>query len=310
VTSAARRDAAAAVVAIASVACLSASQRQPAVPAFDAARAFEDLRTIVAIGPRPAGSEGARKTRDYIREQLTAAGLTVEEQPFDARTPLGVVKMVNVRVRVPGADSSRGRLIIAGHYDTKLFKDFVFVGANDGGSSTAFLIELGRALRHRRNALPIELLFLDGEEAVVEWQGLDHTYGSRHYVTAARANGTLKDIRAMILVDMIGDRDLRIPRDPRSTRWLTDTIWAAAKRLNRREFVDAEFPIEDDHIEFLQAGVPAVDLIDFTYPDENLRYWHTAEDTIDKCSPTSLQAVADVLLAALPDIEKRLGARR
>lgn len=299
------------VAALVMAACLSATQRQPAVPAFDSARAFEDLRKIVAIGPRPAGSEGAQKTRDYIKEQLTAAGLTVEEQPFEARTPIGPIKMVNVRVHVPGADTSRGRLIVAGHYDTKLFKAFAFVGANDAGSSTAFLIELARALKNRQNALPIELLFLDGEEAVVEWQGLDHTYGSRHYVAAARAGGTLKDIRAMILVDMIGDANLRILREPTSTRWLTDAIWAAAKRLNRREFVNEEFAVEDDHIEFLNAGVPAVDLIDFSYPDTaDMRYWHTAEDTIDKCSAKSLQAVADVVLAALPDIEKKLGAGR
>lgn len=299
-----------AVVAIVAVACLSAQPR-PSVPAFDGARAFEDLRRIVNIGPRPAGSPGAQKTRDYIKQEFSAAGLTVEEQPFDARTPLGTVRMVNLRVTVAGAGASRGRLIVAGHYDTKLFKDFTFVGANDAGSSTAFLIELGRALKSRKNALPIEILFLDGEESVVEWVGDDHTYGSRHYVTAARADGTLKDIRAMILVDMIGDRNLRILREPQSTRWLTDIIWAAARRLNRPEFADDEFPIEDDHIEFLRAGVPAVDLIDFSYPDvANMRYWHTAEDTIDKVSAKSLQVVGDVLLAALPDIEKRLALQK
>lgn len=300
-----RRFGGAAFIAVFAVACLSA-QPKPSVPAFDSARAFDDLKKIVDIGPRPAGSPGAQKTREYITQQLSAAGLTVEEQAFDARTPLGVVRMVNLRAVLPGAETSRGRLIVAGHYDTKLFKEFRFVGANDGGSSTAFLIELGRALKSRRNALPIELLFLDGEESVVEWVNNDHTYGSRHYVSAARANGTLKDIRAMILVDMIGDKDLRILREPQSTRWLTDVIWAAAKRLKRPEFADEEFPIEDDHIEFLRAGVPAVDLIDFSYPDvANMRYWHTAEDTIDKVSARSLQVVADVLLAALPDIEKR-----
>src|SRR5262245_64780488 len=119
--------------------------------------------------------------------------------------------MVNLIATIPG--TSKNRIIIAGHYDTKRFSEFAFVGANDGGSSAAFLIELARVLKARQNALTIELLFLDGEEAVVDWQGDDHTYGSRHYVQAARQNGTLGSLKAFILVDMIADRDLRFKRD-------------------------------------------------------------------------------------------------
>ena len=136
---------------------------------------------------------------------------------------------------------------------------------------------------------------------MVEWKGDDHTYGSRHYVEAARADGTLKQIRAVVLVDMIGDRDLRILRESNSTPWMTDLIWAAAKRLKRREFVDEETAIEDDHLPFLAAGVPAVDIIDLDYPA-----WHTERDTLDKVSARSMEVVGEVLLAALPDIEKRL----
>src|SRR5215212_4144620 len=149
-------------------ACASAQTpgaQKPAV--FDGARAFEDLKKIVAIGPRPAGSDGAQKTRDYIKQQLAAIGLETVEQAFDQVTPAGTVHMVNVSATVPG--TGQGRLVIAGHYDTKLMSEFAFVGANDGGSSTAFLLELARALKGRTNALPIELLFLDGEEAVGEW---------------------------------------------------------------------------------------------------------------------------------------------
>jgi Zn-dependent M28 family amino/carboxypeptidase len=286
-------------LAIATLACLPASQ--PPVTAFDSARAFEDLKKVVAIGPRPAGSPGARRTREYITGEMQAIGLTVAEQAFDARTPASTARMVNLRVTLPGAGTG-GRLVVGGHYDTKLFTDIAFVGANDGGSSTAFLIELARVLKTRQNALPIEIVFFDGEEAVVDWNlGNDHTYGSRHYVQTARSEGTLRQIKAMILVDMIGDRDLRVLRETNSTPWLTDVIWQTAKRLKRREFVDEEFAVEDDHIEFLKAGVPAVDLIDLDYPA-----WHTAADTIDKVSAASLQAVADVLMAALPEIEKRL----
>jgi Zn-dependent M28 family amino/carboxypeptidase len=212
--------------------------------------------------------------------------------------------MVNLRATIGDARGGR-RLIVGGHYDTKLFKDIAFVGANDGGSSAAFLIELARALKPRPAPVPVELLFLDGEEAVrLEWQGDDNTYGSRHYVDAARKNGTLAEIGAFVLVDMIGDRDLRILKEARSTAWLTDLIWGRARALGRNEFVEASTPIEDDHVSFLDAGVPAVDIIDLDYPA-----WHRADDTLDKLSADSLQAVGDVILAALPDIEKRLKER-
>ena len=279
-------------------ACLHAAQSS-GPPAFDGARAFEHLRQIVAIGPRAAGSQGAELTRLYITQQLSIVGLTAEEQPFVAQTPLGTVRMSNVRATIPGPGT--GRLIIGGHYDTKLFREFTFVGANDGGSSTAFLLELARSLKARANPMTIELLFLDGEESTGDWTGNDHTYGSRYYVDTARKAETLKDIRAFILVDMIGDRDLLLKRESRSTAWLTDIIWATAKQLKRGEFSDESTPIDDDHLPFLEAGIPAVDLIDLDYP-----HWHTGTDTIDKVSAASLDAVAQVLLAALPEIEKKL----
>jgi Peptidase family M28 len=288
---------------LASVACLQAAQS--GAPKFDGQRAFEDIRKLVAIGPRVAGTPGAQAARDYIRKELQAVGVAVDEQPFDADTPGGRVRMVNLRATFPaaGSASSKQRLVIGGHYDTKLFKEFTFVGANDGGSSAAFLIELGRALKGRSNRVPVELVFLDGEEAVGEWQGTDHTYGSRYYVEAARKNGTLGDIRAFVLVDMIGDRNLVIKREANSTPALTDAIWTAAKRLNRREFVSEITPIEDDHIEFLAAGVPSVDIIDLEYPDATSRFWHTQYDTMENVAASSLQAVGDVLLAALPVLE-------
>jgi glutaminyl-peptide cyclotransferase len=274
---------------------------QAAAPAarFDSGRAWEHLRQLVAIGPRPAGSMAIEQSRKYIKDQLTAAGVAFTEQAWDDKTPLGPVHMVNVIATIPGA--RKERLIIAGHYDTKLIRQFRFVGASDGGSSAAFLIELARVLKSRRNALTIELLFLDGEEAVVEWEGTDHTYGSRHYVEAARRDGSLAGIKAMVLIDMIGDRDLRIRRDTNSTPWLTDTIWDAAKRLNFSNYFSAESTrIEDDHVPFVQAGVPSVDIIDLEYEP-----WHTAGDTLDAVSARSLQVVGDVVLAALPQIEAR-----
>jgi hypothetical protein len=273
---------------------------QAATPKFDANRAWEHLRQLVGFGPRPAGTPAIEQSRKYIKDQLGAAGVAVVEQAWDDQTPLGPVRMVNLIATIPGA--SRNRLIIASHYDTKRFREFRFVGANDGGSSTAFLIELARVLKARQNPLTIELLFLDGEEAVVEWTGNDHTYGSRHYVDAAKKNGTLSSLKAMVLVDMIGDRDLQIKRDTNSTPWLTDIIWDAA-RLQKQTavFQPLSTQIEDDHMPFLAANIPSVDIIDLEYDA-----WHTAGDTIDKVAARSLQTVGDVLLAALPQIEARL----
>jgi Zn-dependent M28 family amino/carboxypeptidase len=268
---------------------------------FDSSRAFEDIRQLVAIGPRPAGSPGSVQARAYISKQLEAAGLKPREQAFTATTPLGPRQMANVIADIPGA--SRQRIVLGGHYDTKLYRQFRFVGANDGGSSTAMLLELARALAKRKGPFTIEIVFLDGEEAMLpDWGGTDNTYGSRHYVEEAKRTGTLKDVRAMLLVDMVGDRDLNIRREAHSSNWLTEILWASARALGHSEhFLDASEPIEDDHVNFLKAGVPSVDLIDLDY-----RPWHTPDDTLDHVSARSLQIVGDVILHALPKIEERL----
>lgn len=271
--------------------------------AFDGGRAYEHVRQLVGFGPRPPGSAALAATRRYITDQLARAGVKVVEQAFDADTPIGRLRMVNLVATIPGPRPER--IIVGGHYDTKLFREFRFVGANDGGSSAAFLIELARVLKARRNRFTVELLFLDGEEAVVQWGGTDRTYGSRHYVTEARRTGTLSGIQAFVLVDMIGDRDLVIRREQASTAWLTDLIWASARRLKHHAaFVDDGTMIEDDHVPFLDAGLAAVDLIDLDYPP-----WHTAGDTLDKVSARSMQIVGDVVLDALPAIEDRLARR-
>ena len=271
-------------------------------PVFDSSRAYEHLRQIVNIGPRPAGSPGSARTRGYITEQLKAAGVSVAEQSFVAKTPIGEIAMVNLVATIPGA--LKERIAIAGHYDTKLFREFRFVGANDGGSSTAFLIELARVLKGRANPFTVELIFFDGEEATLrDWGPGDHTYGSQHYVDQARKGGTLAGLKALVLVDMIGERAPQFMREAKSTRWLTDVIWSTAQKMGHRTiFVNAEMPVEDDHVPFLEAGVPAVDIIDLDYTA-----WHTQADTLDQVSARSLQIVGDVLLASLPAIEARLG---
>jgi Zn-dependent M28 family amino/carboxypeptidase len=277
----------------------SASAQGP--PGFDSSRAWGHLRQQVAIGPRPSGSPANLKTRQYITAELTKLGIKTVEQPFDAATPIGPIKMVNLIGTIPGTRPER--IVIGSHFDTKLFREFRFVGASDGASSTAALLELGRVIKARKT-LPftIELLFLDGEEATGEWRGTDHTYGSRYYVEAARKAGTLAPLKAFILLDMIGDRGLNIRREENSTRWLTDIIWSTARKLGHcAAFLDETTPIEDDHIEFLKAGVQAVDLIDLDYAA-----WHTAQDTLENVSARSLQIVGDVVVAALPEIEAQL----
>ncbi len=283
---------------------------QAAAPVFDSGRAWEHLRQVVALGPRPAGSPALEQTRKYITAQLASAGVAVTEQAWDAQTPRGTARMVNLIATIPGARADR--IVLSGHYDTKQFREFRFVGANDGGSSTAFLLEMARVLKARRNPLTIELLFLDGEEAFCrDWDECgrpgapDNTYGSRYYVADGKRRGTLAGIKANILVDMVADRDLRLKRELNSTPWLTDLIWAAAKRRKLDSYFVAEAAaIEDDHLPFIQAGVPSVDIIDLEYGP-----WHTAGDTLDAVSARSLQAVGDTLLDALPQIEARFAKR-
>ena len=283
------------------VTAFSAAATQTSVR-FEGDRAFEHLQALVAIGPRPAGSAQIRQARAYITRQLSALGLGVQQQPFTADTPLGRVEMANLIVRLPGRRAER--ILFTGHYDTKLFRDQVFVGANDGGSSAAFLIELARVLLSRPLEYTTDLVWFDGEEAVGDWVtgGRDHTYGSRFYVQEALKAGTLKSVHAMVLVDMIGDRDLTVRRDGMSTAWLTDLIWAAALRIGHGNvFVDASLDVDDDHIPFIKAGVPSVDVIDLDFPA-----WHTPQDDLGHVSAASLQVVGDVVLAALPDLEQRL----
>jgi Peptidase family M28 len=294
------------VLASVVLACSTDAVTQTAAAAkFDSSRAYEHLRRQVGFGPRPAGSAALTQTRQYILAELKAAGIQAREDGWDAMTPLGPVRMVNVIATIPGRRADR--IALATHYDTKLVREFRFVGASDAASSTAAVLELGRVLKGRQNELTIELLFFDGEEAVVEWyRNNDNTYGSRHYVETAQKAGTLPGLKALILLDMIGDRNLTIRRDSNSTPWLTDLVWASAGRLGyRANFLPEQTTIEDDHLPFTKAGIPSVDIIDLDYPA-----WHTAQDDLDHVSARSLQIVGDVVLDAIPYIEKRLSAAR
>jgi len=266
---------------------------------FDGGAALKHVERLVAIGPRVAGSPGGVRARDYIVGELKKLpGAQVQVKAFEADTPHGRLKMANVVAVLPGRRPDV--IMLAGHYDTKLFRQFTFVGANDGGSSAALLLELARRLAARPHDYTYWLVWFDGEEAREQWTERDSLYGSRRLAAELARDKRLP--RAMILVDMIGDRDLSIRRETHSAGWLTEIVWDAAARLGHgRHFLRDTLPVEDDHVPFLTLGVPATLLIDFDYPP-----WHTADDTLDKISAQSLSVVGEVLLEALPSVEHYL----
>jgi len=268
-------------------------------PPFDGAAALKHVERLVAIGPRVAGTPGGARAREYIVGELKRiAGVQVQVKAFDADTPHGRVSMANVIAVLPGRRPDV--VMVAGHYDTKLFTQFQFVGANDGGSSTGLLLELARRLAARPRDYTYWLVWFDGEEARGAWTARDSLYGSRRLATDLARDKRLP--RAMILVDMIGDRDLAIRREAHSATWLTEIIWDAAARLGHgRHFLRDTIPVEDDHVPFLRVGVPSTLLIDFDFPP-----WHTAADTLDKISAYSLTVVGQTLLEALPSVEHYL----
>ncbi|HKX27793.1 MAG TPA: M28 family metallopeptidase [Blastocatellia bacterium] len=224
--------------------------------------------------------------------------------------------MANIVAELPGEKSDV--IIIASHYDTKYFKDFAFDGANDGGSSTGALLEIARVMAaagaqgKQKRPYTYRFVFFDGEEAVcTEWSaclnGNDNTYGSRQMVEQLKKEKQLNRIKALILLDMIGDFNLVIPREENSSRWLLEAIWKTAHEIGyAQHFPNRSQAITDDHLPFLQAGIPAIDLIDFDYSNGDVSYWHTKEDTLDKISAKSLKIVGDVVLLSLPKIEAQI----
>jgi Zn-dependent M28 family amino/carboxypeptidase len=287
----------------------------PARPAFDGARAFEHVRKMVSMGARPAGSAELARTREYIIGELQSGGLKVTNDEWEAQTPVGARKMVNVVAEIPGKSSDV--IVVGSHYDTKPFKEFNFVGANDAGSSTGTLIEIARtiAATKQQPALTYWFVFFDGEEAFCKgWDQCktpdnqpDNTYGSRRFVARLKEQGQLSRVRAMILLDMMGYKNLTLARDDMGTRWLEDIIWQTGKDLGYGStFVEGEEGVGgDDHEAFLKEGVYACDLIQLNkYP-----YWHQPDDTLDKISPKSLQIVGETVVASLPRIERNVARK-
>lgn len=283
------------LIVLFALACLS-----PAAD-FSGASALEFTRKAVAFGPRTAGTAANRALQAYLVRTLRASGCQLSEDAFTAATPRGAVAMKNILCRFPG--TSGQTVIVTGHYDTKYFPRFSFVGANDGGSSTGFLLELARALNGRKLKNEVCLVWLDGEEAYGDWSEKDSLYGSRHLSERWQREGVLAKITALINVDMIGDRDLKIVNEYYSYESWRRLIWQiAAEKGHAAHFLEQPFPIEDDHVPFLKRGVRAVNLIDFDYGPAHV-WWHSAQDTMDKLSPTSFQVVGDVLMETIRRLE-------
>jgi glutaminyl-peptide cyclotransferase len=264
---------------------------------FSGAAALEFTRQAVAFGPRPAGSDADKKLQAYILEQVRVSGAQVTEDAFVARTLRGEIPMKNILVKFPG--KSGKAIAITGHFDTKYFPGRKFVGADDGGSSTGVLIELAKLLAGQPRADDVYLVFFDGEEAFGEWSDTDSLYGSRHLVDRWRNDGTLRRIKALINVDMIGDKNLDIPLEMNSNAALRQMVWKTAADLKYQNyFVNQQINEDDDHMPFVKAGVPALDVIDADYPP-----WHTDDDTMDKVSAQSLEIVGTVMLEVIHRLE-------
>ncbi|HSU33581.1 MAG TPA: M28 family peptidase [Bryobacteraceae bacterium] len=270
---------------------------------FSGAAALRDTSKAVSFGERPAGSQELTKLRAWIVSQLKPLGGQLTLDSFTGATPTGPVPMTNIILKFPG--TSGKAVVITGHYDTAHLPMVHFVGANDAGSSTGFLVEFARVVSKLKHTDDIYIVFFDGEEAMVQWSDTDSLYGSRHLVAKWGADGTLAKIKALINIDMIGDKQLDIMNDGNSSQSLRDTIWKVAGQLGDAQyFRKDQSGVDDDHMPFANSGVNAVDIIDLDYGPNN-SYWHTAQDTMDKLSAHSLQVVGDVMTATVEQLEQQ-----
>jgi glutaminyl-peptide cyclotransferase len=266
---------------------------------FDGNRAFAHVAKQVSFGPHPSGSPAIVKVQDYVMSELKSYGCAVETDAFSTDTPDGRIAMKNIVVKIPGA---KPEIILLGtHYDTKKMENFV--GADDGGSSTAVMLELARLLCPQHGRYAVWIAFLDGEEAVQNWSETDGRYGSRQMAARLAASGDLKKIRAFLLADIVGGRTAQFPRESSSTPALIDLVWNAAARLGYSSiFLNESSEAQDDHDSFMKRGVPAVDVIgDFVHNG----YWHTPQDALDKISPKTLAIVGHVFVESIKQLQTK-----
>ena len=277
---------------------------------FDGAKAYEYAREFAAIGPRWPTGPGHVKAQEFLRSHFRQAHDQLEEDTFTADTPIGPVPLCNFIVRYPG--KKNGVIVLGSHYETNYpLRNIAFVGANDGAATTGLLMAIGDRLHaetaggKKLDGYSVWMVFFDGEEAFNTWSRSDSTYGSRHLAAKWGRDGTLGQIKAFMLADMIGDKDLDVQRESNSTQWLVGTVAQAAKKFgDERYFFQTTMAVEDDHLPFVERGVPSIDVIDLDY-GPNDSYHHTAQDTMDKVSAHSLTIDGDVFMEAMRLIDMR-----
>lgn len=291
----------------------SASQWKPPQQ-IDPDRAMAYLKTICAIGPRISGTPGMTQQREMLIEFFESQGAIVEQQKFEERHPLTgqPVAMANLIIR--WFPDRKERVLICAHYDTRPFPDMdpvnprgVFIGANDGGSGVAMMQELSHSMPTLKISAGVDFVLFDGEELVYDGQRDPYFLGAEHFSREYASGDRDYTYSAAILVDMIADKDLQLPKERNSFRYapkLQREVWQIAKSEGIREFdTSIRTEVLDDHLALNEiARIPAIDIIDFQYPRSGRRvqsYWHTTMDVVENCSGESIGKVATVIRAWL-----------
>ena len=272
---------------------------------FDGARAYQQVVKQLSFGPRPAGSAALAQLQSYLESELKSYGCTLETDSFSADTPAGRLPMKNILVKIPGEQP--GIILLGTHYDTKRIDNFV--GADDAGSSTAVMLEIARQLcapQAHPGKYAVWIAFFDGEEAVnKQWKDPDNRYGSRQMAAKFAASGDLPKVKAFLLADLVGGKNPHFLRDGESTKWLKDLVWNVAGQLGYSDIFGAA-PTDfggDDHYSFTARKVPSVDVMDLDFND--VPYWHTTEDSLDKISPKTMAIVGHVFLESVHALQQR-----
>jgi hypothetical protein len=282
------------------------SERGTLTLKIDGQVALQEVKNFVSLGIRDSGTPGAKQAATYIASSLKELGIDPIIDEFTEKSGNGEITFRNITGIIPG--KSKKTIIITSHYDTKSGISDNFIGANDGGSSTGLLLALAKRLK-TEEPMPanIILAFLDGEECIKHYGITDGLHGSKYLAKTLVGNQLKKNIKAVIVLDMIGDSDLNISIPRNSTPQLISLAFNAAKTTGTRKYLSlSDSMILDDHVPFLKNGIPAIDLIDFEFGSTTGKndYWHTTNDTMDKISANSLQIVGNIVLEMIRQLQE------
>ena len=278
--------------------------QKPAIAQFNADRSFSYLEKQVAFGTREPGSKGHQICLNFLETELKQLADSVRLQHFEFQDMRNQKHFNLTNVIASFNPQAKKRIFFAAHWDTRPRADYdikknrnkPIPGANDGASGVAVLLEMARQLKETKVEVGVDLIFFDGEDYGEEGHLEDYFLGSRYF--AEHASGYHPEYG--VLLDMIGDANLNIPKEGFSNQYLpqiVEKVWNTARALGYTEFEDrVGLQISDDHVVLIEHGIPCIDVIDFEYPDRSHRYWHTLKDTPDKCSPQSLEAVGRVMM--------------